>query len=110
MNLTDIEQNLRKEETALIQEKVRTRAYVEEVSEIAIKILVERGAVVPEVETDEEEEAKYAGNNKVSLIAFLLFASYILVLYFGNITFSRFVIFTAIFIVTLTYTFKKKKK
>jgi hypothetical protein len=87
-----------------LQQRIRENGYVEEVANIARKILIERGAEIPTPETEEESEAKFASNNKVSLILFLLFTSYALVLYFGEYGFSRFALLTAALLGAVIYT------
>lgn len=99
-----LENRLRHEETEFLQEKIRTNALTDEASEIAKKILTERNAEIPLSETEEDAEDKYESNNKVSLILFLLFASYFLVLWFFEYSFSRFVVFTIAFIGAVAYT------
>jgi hypothetical protein len=52
-NLAD---QLRNEETSVLQAKLRTNGYIEEAAEIARKLLRERGAAIPEPQTNEETE------------------------------------------------------
>ena len=105
-----LEERLRQEETDILQHKYRTNSLVPEASLIVEKILRERNAEVPLVETEEEAEEKYRINGKVSLILFLLTMSYVLALYFGNVTFLRFCIFTFAFIMAFRYTLSLKIK
>lgn len=104
-----IEQRLRQEETEFLQMKIRTNALTEEATEIAKKILTERNAEIPIAETEEESEAKYQNNSKVSLILFLLFASYVLILWFAEYSFSRFALLTFGFISAVIYTRKQRQ-
>lgn len=99
-----IEDKLRHEETEYLQKQIRTNSYNEEVTEIAKKILIERNAEIPTAETENEAEEKYKNNDKVSLILFVLFATYILVLWFAEYSFARFVIFTLALIGAVAYT------
>jgi len=99
-----IEDKLRHEETEYLQKQIRTNSYNEEVREIAKKILIERNAEIPTAETENEAEEKYKNNDKVSLILFVLFATYILVLWFAEYSFARFVIFTLALIGAVAYT------
>lgn len=99
-----IEDKLRHEETEYLQKQIRTNSFNEEVTEIARKILIERNAEIPIAETEIEAEQKYKNNDKVSLILFVLFATYILVLWFTEYSFARFVIFTLAFIGAVAYT------
>jgi len=108
--MNSIEEKLRQEETDFLQDKLRTNAYIAEVAEIAKKILTERQASIPEPESEEEEEKKYSNNSQVSLILFLLSSSYVLVLYFGDITFGRFALFTFFFVMAFRYTLTLRKK
>ena len=66
--MSELEEKLRQEETSYLQEKLRTNSYLEEATAIAQRILTERNASIPIPETEEEEEAKYQNNGKVSLI------------------------------------------
>jgi hypothetical protein len=104
-----IEQRLRLEETEILQGKIRTNALTEEATEIAKKILSERNAAIPIAETEEETEAKYQNNSKVSLILFLLFASYVLILWFGDYSFGRFVLLTIALISAVVFTRNQRK-
>jgi len=99
-----IEQKLRQEETEYIQNKLRTNSFNDEVTEMAKKILIERNAEIPIAETEEESEEKHKNNEKVSLILFALFATYVLVLWFADYSFTRFVIFTLSLIGAVAYT------
>lgn len=99
-----IEDKLRHEETEYLQKQIRINSYNEEVREIAKKILIERNAEIPTAETENEAEEKYKNNDKVSLILFVLFATYILVLWFAEYSFARFVIFTLALIGAVAYT------
>lgn len=87
-----------------MQKRIRENGFIDEVAAIAIKILNERGAEVPVPETEEEAEVKYSINNKVSLILFVLFSSYALILYFGEYGFSRFVLLTIALVGAVSYT------
>lgn len=98
-----LENKLRQEETEYLQTKIRTNAFTEEATEIAKKILIERKAEVPISETEEEAEDKYKNNSKVSLILFLLFATYLLVLWFAEYSFARFAVFTMALIGAVAY-------
>ena len=108
--MSTIEENMRNEETDFLQEKIRTNSYIVEVAEIAIRILKERNAEIPIPETEEESEVKYKNNSQVSLILFALTSSYVLTLYFGDITFTRFIVFTILFVLAFRYTLSLRKK
>lgn len=99
-----IEEKLRQEETKFLQNRFRTNAYTEETMEIVKKILIERNAEIPIAETENEAVEKNKNNDKVSLILFSLFATYVLVLWFAEYSFARFVIFTLALIGAVTYT------
>lgn len=104
-----LENRLRHEETEYLQEKIRTNSYNEEVTEIVKKILIERNAEIPKSETENETDEKYKSNDKVSLILFVLFATYVLVLWFAEYSFARFVMFTMAFIGAFAYTRSLRK-
>jgi uncharacterized membrane protein YbaN (DUF454 family) len=99
-----LENRLRQEETEFLQEKIRTNALTEEAVAISKKILTERNAEIPVAETEEEAETKYKSNSKISLILFLLFATYLLVLWFAEYSFARFVLFTIALFGAVAYT------
>ena len=105
-----LEEKMQNEATELLQHNIRTNGYIEEVAEIAIKILHQRNAEVPIPETLEEAEVKYEINNRASFVIFLLFGSYVLVLYFGQYTFLRFVILTIALIFAIRYTLSWKRR
>ena len=104
-----IEEKMRHEETEFLQQKIRTNALTDEATAIAKKILSERNAEIPIAESEEETEAKYQNNSKVSLILFLLFASYVLILWFGNYSFGIFVLLTIALISAVVYTKNQRK-
>ena len=108
--MSTIEESLRKEETEFLQEKIRTNSYIAEVTDIAIRILKERNAEIPIPETEEESEVKYKNNSQVSLILFVLTSSFVLALYFGDVTFSRFIVFTILYVIAFRYTLTMRKK
>lgn len=108
--MNSIEDKLRQEETDFLQNKIRTNAYIEEVAVVAKAILKERNAAIPEPETEEETEEKYSNNSQVSLILFALFSSYVLTLYFGDITTGRFFLLTFFFVMAFRYTLTLRKK
>jgi hypothetical protein len=106
--MSELEENLRQEETSYLQEKLRTNSYLEEAAAIALRILTERNASIPIPET--EEEAKYQNNGKVSLILLLLSLGYVLTLYFSNVTTGRFLVFTVVYVVVFRYTLTLRKR
>lgn len=110
MDLVEIEQRLREEDTLVIQDKLRTNSFVEEVRIIAERILAERNELIPVAETEEEIEAKFAHNNKISLIVLLLCVVYAVVLYIGYVTTIRFILFTAALIFAIRYTLSRRAK
>ena len=61
--MEDIEEQLRNEETAVLQEKLRTNSYVEAAAVLARAILAERGASAPVPQN--EEEAEKAGRDAI---------------------------------------------
>jgi hypothetical protein len=102
--MQQIEENLKQEETSFLQKRIRENGFIDEVAVIAKKILNERGAEIPIPETEEETEAKHSTDNKVSLILFVLFSSYAMILYFGEYGFSRFVLLTIALVGAVSYT------
>lgn len=103
MDLHEIEQNLRDEDTLVLQEKLRTNSFIEEVRIIVEKILTERNEQIPVAETEEEVEEKFAHNSKISLLILVLFVIYLLVLYLGKVTTFRFICFTSALIFAVRY-------
>ncbi len=110
MDLGEIEQRLRQEDTLVLQHKLRTNSYVEEVKTIAETILADRNEQIPVAETEEEVEAKFVHNNKISLIVLLLCVVYVVVLYVGDVTTVRFILFTAALVFAIRYTLSRKIK
>lgn len=99
-----IEEKLRHEETEYLQNKIRTNSYDEVTTALVKRILAERNANIPIPETEEEAEEKYKNNGKVSLILFLLFSSYVAVLWYSEYSFGKFLLFSLTLIGAVIYT------
>ena len=108
--MNELESRLSQEESGVLQHKIRTNSLNPEATEIAVRILHSRGENVPVAETSEEEEERWRFNDRQSLIALVLTLTYLLVLLFGNITATRFIVFTLVYGFTLRYTFRKIRK
>lgn len=108
--MNELELKLRNEESSYLQDKLRTNSYSDEAAAIVREILIERGEKIPIAETEEEAEANYNNDNKVSLILIGITIGYLLALYIGNVTTGRFIIFTILYISVFRYTLSLRKK
>lgn len=108
--MTDLEQQLDRENTELLQEKIRTNAYREDVAAIAVQILKARNASVPVPETEEEVTQKVNLSMRLSTQAFFTVLVWIAVVYFFKPTTAQTVIFGLILLITLANIRSKNKK
>ena len=109
ITLKMLEEKMRHEETEFLQQKIRTNALTDEATAIAKKILSERNSEIPIAESEAEAEEKYQNNSKVSLILFLLFSSYVFILWFDDYSFGRFVFLTIALISAVVFTKNQRK-
>lgn len=108
--MTDIEQQLNRENTEFLQEKIRTNAYREDVASIAVRILNERNAAVPAPETEDEVAQKVTLSMRLSTQMFFTVLVWLAVVYFFEPTTAQTVIFGLILLITLANIRSKNKK
>ena len=108
--MPDFEQRLRQEDTEILQEKIRTNSYRDDVAAIATQILIERKAVVPVPETESEIEDKVKANMALSTQAFFTVLVWIAVVLVFQPSVRNSIIFGLTLLPVFAYLRSRRKK